>query len=262
MPLELAQLRALYDEDERRNVEYPRTRREVTPPVVRLVDPDGVGSFVIYSNLSAENVETAIRDQIAYFTEQGQDFEWKVYDYDSPSDLRERLLAYGFEAEEPEAIMVLELTETPVALLQPVGYTVRRITDPDDLHEVAAIEEAVWEIDWSQHTHRLAGELQDDPEFLSVYVAYVDGVPASAAWINFSRRGRFASLWGGSTLPAYRKRGLYTALLAVRTQEAIRRGFQFLTIDASPMSRPIVERFGFRFIAYAYALRWYVQPTE
>lgn len=45
-------------------------------------------------------------------------------------------------------------------------------------------------------------------------------------------------------------------MLAIRAQEARRKGFRFLTVDASPMSRPILEKHGFRFIAYAYACKW------
>ena len=39
---------------------------------------------------------------------------------------------------------------------------------------------------------------------------------------------------------------------AARVQEAKARGIQFLTIDASPMSRAIVEKLGFQFMAYAW----------
>jgi predicted acetyltransferase len=84
-------------------------------------------------------------------------------------------------------------------------------------------------------------------------------VPACSAWIRFHPPTQFASLWGGSTLPAYRKHGLYTAVLAVRAQEARRRGYRFLTIDASPMSRPIVEKHGFQFLTYAHACNWHVR---
>ena len=87
---------------------------------------------------------------------------------------------------------------------------------------------------------------------MSVYVAYVDGVPASAAWIDFHENNAFAGLWGGSTLPQYRQRGLYTALVSVRAQEAIARGVRYLTSDASPMSRAVLEKYGFRLLAYAW----------
>jgi predicted acetyltransferase len=57
-------------------------------------------------------------------------------------------------------------------------------------------------------------------------------------------------------VPGHRRRGLYTALLAARAQEARRRGARFLTVDASPMSQPILEKLGFRCISYAHEYRW------
>ena len=82
------------------------------------------------------------------------------------------------------------------------------------------------------------------PGYLSVYVAYVDGQPACAGWISFHANGRFADLWGGATVAEHREMGLYTAVLAKRTEEAVACGYRFLTTDASPMSRPILAKHG------------------
>jgi hypothetical protein len=90
------------------------------------------------------------------------------------------------------------------------------------------------------------------PDYLSVYLAYVDEQPACAGWVYFHPGSQFASLKGGSTLPEYRQRGLYTTVLAVRVQEAIRRGYRFLTIEAGPMSRWIVSSHGFQLLTTAY----------
>ncbi len=59
-----------------------------------------------------------------------------------------------------------------------------------------------------------------------------------------------------STLPAYRRRGLYTALLAARVREARARGVPYLTIDAGSMSRPIVTRHGFELLTTAVSCEW------
>ena len=75
----------------------------------------------------------------------------------------------------------------------------------------------------------LAYELEHAPDHLSVYVAYADNVPVACGWIRFPEASPFASLWGGSTVPELRNRGLYTALLAVRVQEARARGWRYLT---------------------------------
>jgi hypothetical protein len=193
---------------------------------------------------------------VNYFESIGQDFEWKLYDYDQPPDLKERLRSYGFTVEEAEAIMVLDLEDAPHRLWQPVHHDLRKIVDPEKLSDVVAIEGRVWEEDFSSLGEFLEDALRNYPEQMSVYVAYSDGQAASAAWIYFPKHSQFASLWGGSTLSGFRKQGLYTALLAVRAQEAQARQVRFLTVDASPMSRPILEKFGFEVIALSYPCKW------
>jgi GNAT superfamily N-acetyltransferase len=257
----ITELRALYDQDQRQDVEYPFVRREVTPHVVRSVDLTGWRGYVIYSRLDAANADAVIAEQIAYFESLGQDFEWKLFEQDSPPDLRERLKAHGFEIGDEEAIMVLDMDSVPAVLLEPVRHNVRRITDPDQVKSVLSVQSQVWGDANDFLKERLATELRSVPDFISMYAVYADGMPVSSAWIDFPPHSRFAGLWGGATLPAYRQHGCYTALLAVRLQEARRRGAHFLTVDASPMSRPILEKFGFQRISTAYACTWRVQKT-
>jgi hypothetical protein len=252
-----SQIVALYDQDQRKDVEYPDMRREVTPNVVRHVNTSGTGEgTVIYSQLNEANAEDIIREQVSYFESLGQGFEWKVYDYDRPSDLKERLGSYGFIVEEAEAIMVLNLEDAPEILWQPVRHHVQRILEPEKISEVLTVEGQVWDEDFSWLGQYLGGTLRKYPEQMSVYVAYIDEQPASAAWIYFPEHSQFASLWGGSTVSGFRQQGLYTALLAVRAQEAKARQVRYLTVDASPMSRPILEKFGFEMIAYSYPCKW------
>jgi hypothetical protein len=77
-------------------------------------------------------------------------------------------------------------------------------------------------------------------------------------WTFYNPNTQFASLWAGSTLERFRKRGLYTAVLAAMVQEAMQKGRRYLTIDAGPMSRPIVEKHGFRLLAHAGDCEWKV----
>jgi hypothetical protein len=238
-------------------VEYPDTRREVTPELVRHIVISGSGAgTIVYSQLNEENADKIISEQVSYFERIGQDFEWKLYDYDRPSDLKERLRAYGFTVEEAEAIMVLDLEDAPAIFWQPVNPAVRRITDPEKISEVMAVQEQVWGEDFSWLADYLGETLRKDPERMSVYMAYVNEQPASAAWIYFPKHSQFASLWGGSTLSSFRKQGLYSGLLAVRAQEARARQVRYLTVDASAMSRPILEKVGFEMIAFSYPCKW------
>jgi GNAT superfamily N-acetyltransferase len=254
-----SQLLALHDQQQRIEVEYRTMRREATPEVIRHIALKHGEGMVLYSHLTAENADRVIAEQIAYYQQIGQSFEWKTYDHDTPGDLKVRLGAHGFQAEEPEALLVLDIDTAPQILLQPVTHDVRRLTDPARLEEVRLIEESVWDEPHDWLVPALSDDLVNDPEHLSVYVAYADGLPVSAAWISFHDHSQFAGLWGGSTLAAYRGRGFYTALLAVRLQEARQRGVRFLTVDASPMSRPIVEKHGFQFLTTTQPFKWKVQ---
>lgn len=255
-----ADILALYDYDERMLTEPPGARREVAGDVVRHVDLSGERGFVIYSRLDETSVDAAIDEQIAYYEQIGQDFEWKVFDHDRPPDLRERLLRRGFtlDSDDDEALLILPLADAPGWLLEPVAQDVHRITDPDAIMDVLAVQSTVWHEDYSALGRRLARDLRATPDLLSVYVAYVDGKPVSSAWLYYGVNSRFAGMWGGATLPEYRGRGIYSALVAVRVQEALTRRVQFLTIDASPMSRPIVQKMGFRFMTITYPCLWRV----
>jgi ribosomal protein S18 acetylase RimI-like enzyme len=261
--MEKSQMISLYNQDQRKEVEYPDLRREITPHVVRHIDTSDFGEGIIsYSQLNEANADDAIREQIRYFEGIRQDFEWKLYDYDHPPDLKERLMSHGFSIEDAEAVMVLDLEAAPEILWRPIRHNVQKITDPEKLVDVQTIEQQVWNEDASWVLHLLGEPLDKYPEQMSVYVGYIDDQPASAAWIFFSQHSQFASLWGGATIGEFRKRGLFTALLAVRAQEAKARQVRFLTVDAMPMSRPILEKLGFETIAYSYPCKWKLPSQE
>lgn len=258
-----SQLLALYEQDQRINVSYPDAKREALAHVVRhtALREHGNGS-IIYSRLTTDMADSVIREQIDYFQQIGQHFEWKLYDYDRPPNLKVRLAAHGFMVEEPEAIMVLPLDGAPDFLWQPVTHDIRQITTVTALADVLTVQREVWDEDFAWLEEYVGGVLSDNPTQMSVYVAYVDGQPASAAWTYFPLQGQFASLWGGSTVARFRKQGLYSALLSVRAQEAKSRGINYLTVDASPMSRPILEKLGFTTVAIAYPCHWKGQKED
>ncbi len=249
---------ALYDRALRRDVEYPDMRREAFPDLVRLVDLTGRQGAVIYSQLDEQSADATIEEQIAYFEGIRQDFEWKVFGYDHPPDLVARLKARGFEIDEEEALLIYDLDHAAPEMLAPVTHDIRQLTEPEQVAPAIAVLEQVWNGSKDWLAERLSTDLRERPETLRLYTAYADGKPVSAAWMYVNPGTPFAGLWGGSTLEGYRGRGLYSALLATRVQEARRLGVRFLTIDASPMSRPIVQKHGFRFMTLMHACVWAV----
>jgi hypothetical protein len=276
--LQLADLLALYDRQQRIDYVYPDMRKEILPHVIRHLRPAPGLSLVLHSRLDDTNASQVIQEQIADFTRMQLPFTWKVYQHDQPADLGERLVAAGFEpdSDPPDAIMALDLVDAPPSLLEadsPLQSTpeqrlsagaaldLRWITQPEGLVDMIRVEQQVWggNFDWIMGR---MGSHMAIPGYLSVAVAYVEGQPACAGWTYYNLNGEFAGLWGGSTVPEYRNMGLYTAVLAARARQAIQRGCRFLVVDASMMSRPILARHGFQIIAYATSYDWKIEPGE
>jgi len=162
---------------------------------------------------------------------------WEIGSSATPGDLVERLLALGLVDDEPVPLAVgMVLTEKPAEA--PGGVEVRR-AETDDEHLTSL---------------RIAGVAfgvpppttvppERDPNNV-VYLAYVGGEPVARASASFGEHA--VSLFGGSTLPEARGRGAYRALVAARWEDAVARGTPVLVTQASPMSRPILARLGFR----------------
>ena len=235
----------------RQEITYPDMQKEVLPRVVRFTRPAPWTSTVLYSDLNEANADAEIEEQIAFFTANQLPFSWKMYAYDTPPDLLSRLQAHGFTPDPPDALMALDLADVPATLLNPDALDVRRI-DRDQLADVVTVLQQVWSGDFTW-IHARHGTHLAVPNYLSIYVAYVADTPACAGWTYYPPGSEFASLWGGSTIPTVRNKGLYTAVLPARVQEAIRRGRRYPVIDTGSLSRPIVERHGFVYLTDIHA---------
>ncbi len=248
--MDIKTLLGLFDTHERIGADYPRYRREVAGSKVRMISlEEGGHHYLAYSRLTEDDADAAIDEELRFFGGLGQGFEWKLYSHDGPPDLKQRLAARGFSVGDDEAVMALELAALPKELTGAHGHDVRKVVDEQGIADYARLNAEAWPDDDEAWANSLATTLRQKLERMSAWVAYVEGRPVCAARIDFPGHSPFASLWGGATLEGFRKRGLYTAVLAERAREAIARGYRFLTIDASPMSRPIVERHGFRLLA-------------
>lgn len=242
----------LFNKEQRIEIEYPSFRREEAGRIIRQVSLTDHDGYISYSELDHETADEVIREQVAYFQELGQQFEWKVYDYDQPENLKEKLQALGFKVDDPEALMIIQLRHDHPLLCLTVPTNIHRITDDAGIDDIISLEEEIYGQSYSGLGASLKRDQRNDPENLLIYAFYDKGRAVSAAWMYLHKGTSFGSLWGGTSLPEYRQKGLYTALIAVRAQTAWHRGFRFLTVDASPMSRPILERKGFEFFGFSY----------
>jgi GNAT superfamily N-acetyltransferase len=206
------------------------------------------GGYVGYANLAGLEgaaLDALIARCIALYADRGERFEWKLYGHDQPPDLAQRLEAAGFvpEARETVEIALAALIAGDPEL--PAGVTLRQVSERADLDRIAQFEGAISGDERGWLADMLEGEQTASPKSLTIAVVEAGEEIVCAGWVRFVPGTEFASLWGGSTLPAWRRRGIYRAIVAYRASLAATRGFRYLEVDASDDSRPILERLGF-----------------
>jgi len=263
--LDTAAVLAAYDTQIRQSLEPPVGGWLVkrVGPVVRAMPPpaSGHGGFIGYTDLDESRADAVIAEQVEFFRADGRRAEWKVYGHDRPADLPERLLSAGLEPEDREALVVGEIEGVLAALAERrtlSGVVVREADIEADLAGIVALHEAVWGNDEGWMGHELAEEKAHDPAGLHIFVAADEpsGEIVSAAWLRVVRGTDFAGLWGGSTLEAYRGRGVYKALVDVRATLARDLGYRYVQVDASPDSEPILRRLGLELLTWTQPYVW------
>ncbi|MEU1825688.1 GNAT family N-acetyltransferase [Streptomyces abikoensis] len=222
-------------------VEYPGRSGTV---VVRHVGADADGwNGVVWSDLDEDTADAAIAEQVAYFASLGREFEWKLYGHDLPADLPRRLRAAGFVAEPMETLMVAAIADLPAGSGPPERIRLLPVTDAAGVDLAVAAQERAFGESREQHRKLLLDQLDSDVPL--AVVAMAGDVPVSAARMELHPGTSFVSLWGGGTAPEWRGRGIYRALVHHRARLAAEHGYRHLHVDASAMSRPILERLGF-----------------
>lgn len=228
----------------------PGFRIERAGAITRLIGPgpEAHGNAVLHADLKASDADSIIADQVAFFGALGHSFEWKHYSHDLPPDLPERLRVAGFVAEERETLVAFDTAREWPSRPLPDEVRIERLVDPASLGVIAVVNGAVYGD--TDHASWLAGtiiqEKRADPDSIDIYAAFEQGRPISVGWMRHKRGDAFGSLWGGSTLPEWRSRGVYSALVAIRAARAREHGCRWLTVDCSPMSLPILKRRGFQ----------------
>lgn len=243
-------LLAVYD-DQLRPAEMtnvpPGAHAEQDGPIVRIVGRHRRG-FVSGRRdlgLDGDALDALIARQRDFFADRGESVEWKTRGHDLPSTLPQRLAAAGFVAEQPETVLIGVAED--LAAMRPSladGITVRQVTADADMHRVADLASEVWGDDRSWLAKDLIDRTRGGAGQTIVVAAEAAGRMVATARLEFEPGTECAGLWGGSTLAAWRGRGIYRALVAHRAAIAAARGVRYLHVDATEDSRPILQRLG------------------
>jgi GNAT superfamily N-acetyltransferase len=187
-------------------------------------------------------------------------FVWRLYDHDLPPDLGARLLNAGFSVDEDSTLVIADVQAIPDTVELPDQVRLVPVEDEAGVDELIAVHEEVFGTDHSQLRRSILAQLEQSPSVTAMVLAMVDDKAVSSARIEFLPARQFASLWGGGTLPEWRGRGIYRALVAYRARIAASRGYPYLYVNSSCESRPILERLGFKAVSSITTYSWHPSP--
>lgn len=237
----------------------PGYRVERLEDLTRHEPKSGDEALFSFARFASGTADRRIGEELERLRMRGWEAEWKVHDFDEPPDLKSRLEAQRLRAHHAEVLMVLDPSDPCVAVPMDGDVTVE-VAAGAQLDELARLQEEVWRIrlPWLACALR---EMTDPVHGSGVaFYARIGGRIVASGWIDFPPGSRFAQLCGGAVLEPFRGRGVYSHLFARRVAEARARGVPWIAVDAAPMSRPILERKGFRCVCNTFPMR--TRPFE
>jgi hypothetical protein len=196
-----------------------------------------------------DEIRTTLRD-----TGRSRAF-WQVGASATPSSLADELLALGLHEQSDPLLKALVIAREPAGAADDVE--VRRGSSRDDFELFYQIQARAFENDpadieaGAAHLDEIY-EAERDADFITTYLAYVDGMPVATARATFTEHG--VVLNGGSTLHEARGRGAYRALVRARWDDAVARGIPYMTTLARPSSYPILKKMGFEDVCDVHSL--------
>ena len=251
--MDVARVLAQYDAEVRANPKAaPGLVVERADGVVCLT---GYFNFISWWELTPSTVRQAVASHAAHFRSRGEKLMWRVYEHDSPAEISGCLAKEGFEPDAAGTLMIFDLANEVLATTGNVD--IRRVKTEEHLEDfVKASEQAFGERDTWQRT--AYSDRLNDPD-LALYVAYVSAEIAASARLEIGSARSFGLLFGGGVAPAYRRMGIYRALVAERAREARRRDLRYLSTEARETSKPILQNLGF--VSAAKEVTWVLNPS-
>jgi GNAT superfamily N-acetyltransferase len=220
---------------------FPDLRSRLTP----ISSP--FANVVGAARLTSQSADSTIASVIDFFIARRLSFGWRVGPSSTPPDLGQRLLAAGLQRlEDIHGLCRLDLS---IDLPTDPSLTIRQagVEELDllvDLLEEAFSYHAVWApILGKAYLERHAYS----EGRIAVYLAFEQGIvePIAFGSLYFLPDQPVAMLSGAGTRPAYRRRGIYSQLIAHRLRQARASGAAASVIQAAHESAEACRKLGF-----------------
>jgi hypothetical protein len=236
----------------REAAEYPNSFVRLEPGAERIetrrftlcMDRVKSSSTVQRQRMDADHVDEVLEQVRALLRARGRTkTQWEIGSKAKPHGLVELLLARGLRRDDEPYAVALVLTETPPEA--PPGVEARLVRTFAEFSQASEIQWRAFGIPPGELAERRAALHERwSSQSLVTHAAWIDGQLVGAGTSCPTPHG--LALFGGATLPEARGRGAYRALVRARWEHACASDTPVLLTQAGAMSRPILERLGFR----------------
>jgi GNAT superfamily N-acetyltransferase len=195
--------------------------------------------------LTPATIDDTVEEVHALLRERGRSAcTWEIGSSATPPDLVDQLRSRGLVDDRDPYAVGMVLIQPPPA--QPEGIEARVARDFDEFRAAQSVAEAAFGGDVGMDEGQLRARYEEQLASAGwkTFVALLDGEIVASASSTYVEGA--VTLNGGAVLPRARGRGAYRALVAARWADAIERGTPALVTQAGAMSKPILERLGFR----------------
>jgi GNAT superfamily N-acetyltransferase len=219
--------------------------------VLRVGEGSAVFAGVASPVTQAIGVDSDVERIESFFFERGADSIIQVTPWSSREFL-DALTSRGYRFHEFENVFAMSLGVTP-----PLSSTIE-VRLADDLNiwtRIAAEAFATPEMS-ADFLEGVMAPLAQAKHARS-YIAYIDGEPAGSASMFVSRERKVVGLFGAGTRPAFRRRGIQSAMLQRRLADAAQEGCDVAMVTTLPGSdsHRNVARRGFELVYTKISMR-------
>jgi hypothetical protein len=218
------------------------------------------GATVQRQRFAADELDAVVGEVRALLRDRGRTrTQWEIGSQATPSGLADTLESRGFVRDDEPWALALALTQPPAPLDPAEGLHAGQVVTAEDYAAARAVQDAAFGATAEQVAAGRQGHLEEFrrvdqsragrawaemPQML--HAVWVEDRIVCAGTCARTRLG--VTLFGGATLPEFRGRGAYRALIAERWRVALSDSPDrpALVTQAGAMSRPILAALGFK----------------
>jgi hypothetical protein len=205
--------------------------------------------MIIWHRLTPTNAAEVIDAEWKSTQGHAAELMWKLYDHDAAHDkIRDALLVRGYREKDHSTLMIVGVNELLASLPPtPQSITVRQLTTPESLDAYQDIWDEVWPDEPNaSYVEDYRVLLRESDPGIVLFAGFAENdTPVTTGYLFHHPGHSFALLCGGTTKTKWRGQRAYTSTLIARANAAKARGVEYLAVEASPESEPILKKLGF-----------------